>query len=401
MAKAKAKFTQEDDDLLAELGAGDVEVKKVAKRTAREERIIAGFEEIEAFWQEHSRLPQHGESNDIFERLYAVRLDQLRKSEECMTLLAEFDGHGLLETESVDIQTDVEDMDDDDLLVALGVELKPENDVTKLKHVQPRSETRDVGEVANRTRCEDFENFKPLFDEVHAYLKTGEKKSVRFGEDASIQQGEFFIVNGQLAYVAEVGDEIKAPNGAWDARLRVIYDNGMESNILMRSLQRALYKDEAGRRIITPDFFGPLFSDEAEEDDIGSGMIYVLRSNSEYPDVARNRKVLHKIGVTGGDINKRIANAEKDPTFLMAEVEVVRTYKLANINRIKIEKLIHTFFEPAKVNFDIKDRFGSPVNPREWFLVPLPIIEEAIELIEQGAIVNYRYDPKQGKIVLI
>ena len=265
MAKAKAKFTQEHDDLLAELGA-DVEVKKVVQRTAREERIIAGFEEIERFWQEQGRLPQHDPQNDIFERLYAVRLDQLRKSEECRTVLAEFDSQGLLDADS-DSATDlsIEEMNSDDLLAALGVDdVSEENDITKLKYVQPRAERTAPDEVANRKRCEDFDQFKHLFKQVQEALKIGQKKGVAFGEDARIRKDEFFIVGGQIAYIEDVGKEIKAPNGAWDARMRVIYDNGTESNLLLRSLQRALYKDDAGRRIVdVEDFAGPLFSEDA------------------------------------------------------------------------------------------------------------------------------------------
>ena len=62
----------------------------------REERIIAGFEEIQRFVEKHGRAPQHGEDRDIFERLYAVRLDRLRALEECRSLLAPLDHQGLL-----------------------------------------------------------------------------------------------------------------------------------------------------------------------------------------------------------------------------------------------------------------------------------------------------------------
>src|ERR1019366_8408059 len=98
----------------------------------------------------------------------------------------------------------------------------------------------------------------------------------RFIKDASIEAGDFFILNGQLVYVDTVGESIKAPNGSSDARLRVIYANGTESNLLRRSLQRGLYKDENGRRL-TQANLGPLFDDSIEPDDIPSGTIYVLR----------------------------------------------------------------------------------------------------------------------------
>jgi|SRR5947208_8633100 len=85
-------------------------------------------------------------------------------------------------------------------------------------------------------------------------------------------------------------------------------------------LQKALQQDPAGRRIIEPSV-GPLFTDQNEEGDEASGIVYVLRSKSDHPAVAADRDVLHKIGVTGGDLARRIANARLDPTFLMADVE--------------------------------------------------------------------------------
>ena len=144
---------------------------------------------------------------------------------------------------------------------------------------------------------------------------------------------------------------------------------GPESDLLLRSLQRALYKDDTGRRLTETDA-GPLFSDEMHGDDQESGTIYVLRSQSNEPFVAEHRELIHKIGVTGGKVESRIANAKQDPTYLLAKVEVVATWKLSGINRSKLERLLHRIFAPAKLELVIKDRFGNPVKPREWFLVP-------------------------------
>src|ERR1019366_6729446 len=174
--------------------------------------------------------------------------------------------------------------------------------------------------------------------------------------------------------------------------------NGTESDLLMRSLQRALHKDEAGRRITDPAA-GPLFASENTEGDLASGTIYVLRSKSEHPVVAANRDLIHKIGVTSMNVDQRIAGARLQPTFLMADVEVVATYELYNISRAKLEKLIHRVFEPARLDIEIKDRFGNPIVPREWFLVPRFVIDEAVEKIKDGTISNFRYDPKSASLV--
>ncbi len=135
-----------------------------------------------------------------------------------------------------------------------------------------------------------------------------------------------------------------------------------------------------------------------EDCDLASGTIYVLRSKSNDPVIAQHRDVLHKIGVTGGDVKTRIANAKLDPTFLLADVEIIATYKLANINRTKLENLIHRVFDPARLDIEIKDRFGNPVIPREWFLVPLFVIDEAVERIKNGAITEYSYDPAAARL---
>jgi hypothetical protein len=397
-----AEFTDDDDRLLAELGV-EVKPEPASDRTAREERIIAGFEEIQRFVEEHGHAPRHGEGLDIFERLYAVRLDRLRAQQDCRTLLLALDHQGLLTSEAADAVPDAETLDDDALLAELGVGAGESGDLGELRHVRSTAEKRAAEEIANRQRCEDFETFRPLFDQVQKDLALGLRATREFVKDtgfskANIKQGQFFILGGQTVYVAEIGAPIEAPNGESDARLRVIYSNGTESDLLLRSLQRALYKDEAGRRITEPTS-GPLFADRTEGGDEGSGVIYVLRSLSDHPTVASHREVLHKIGVTGGDVKRRIANARLDPTYLMADVEIVATYELYNIDRTRLENVIHRIFGAACLDIEIKDRFGHPVTPKEWFLVPLFVIDEAVQRIRDGSITGYVYDPAAARLV--
>lgn len=390
-------FTDEDDALLAELGI-DVEAKSKGSRTPREERIIAGFEEIQRFTEEHGRHPEQGEERDIFERLYAVRLDRLRESEECQVLLAQLDHQGLLRGNALARPTDPDDLDDDALLAELGVEIAPASSITELRHVRSVEEKRAAEDVANRERCVDFDKFKPLFEEIQGEIENGERQTRPFELKAEIRQGAWFIVGGQKAYVAEAGDTFTNAQGRTDARLRVIFDNGTESSLLMRSLQRALNKDDAGRRITDP-VAGPLFSGDEADDDQASGTIYVLRSKSEHPVVAANRDLVHKIGVTNMHVEQRVAGARLQPTFLMADVDIVATYRLFNISRTRLENLIHRVFEPAKLDIEIMDRFGRPVVPREWFLVPLFVVDEAVEKIKDGTITQFGYDPQEARLV--
>jgi hypothetical protein len=193
----------------------------------------------------------------------------------------------------------------------------------------------------------------------------------------------------------------KTKDGRDNPRLRVIFDNQTEGDLLLRSLSRSLYPDgdtPVGRRLIRRDD-GPLFSDTSESDDIESGTIYVLRSQSNHPFVVDHRELIHKIGVTGGQVETRIAGASKDTTYLLADVEVVATYKLHNLNRSKLEGVFHKLFGAAQLDLTIEDRFGNPVKPREWFLVPLHVIDEAVARIIAGSITNARYDPHTARLV--
>jgi len=387
--------TQEDADLIAALGV-ELEPEKQVKFTAREERIIAGFEDIQRFVEEHRHLPQHGEEKDIFERLYAIRLDRIRASKEWMELLKQFDTDGLLQPEETGLD-DEKIESDEDLLAALGVDTAEQSDITNLRHVRSQVDRKAADEIARREPCEDFEKYKPLFDQVKAELDSGKRQTLEFKQDAAaVEEGEFFILGGIMAYVESIGELKKTDFDREDGRIRVIFANGTESNMLLRSFQRALYKTDNSRRISTPP---PMFTDEIDDDDTESGHIYVLRSLSNDEFIAENRKAIHKIGVTGGSVKSRIANAKKDPTYLLAEVEIVQTFKLANINRKKLEQLLQRFFAPARIDMRLKDRFGSAVEPKEWFLVPLPAIGEAVELIMRGELHEYRYDESQAKIV--
>jgi hypothetical protein len=383
---------------LAEFAAPD----KAEGRPPREERVIAGFEEIQRFSEKHGRAPQHGEDRDIFERLYAVRLDRLSAMPDCHALLAPLDCQGLLASPPAAAEPK-EPYDVNDLVAELQGSVD-ESDITVLRHVQTSADKRAAEEIAQRKPCADFETFQPLFERVKRELKEGIRQAhaLRALDEiklTEIQQSEFYIVGGQLAYVAKVGEELRTKYERRDSRLRVIYDNRTESDVLQRSFQRALHRDEAARLITNPSG-GPLFADEAWDDDQESGTIYVVRSKSELPVVAANRSVLHKIGVTGRrNVAMRFANAKNDATFLLADVDVVATYDLYNINRVKLENLIHRVFDPARLDIEIADRFGKPVAPREWFLVPLFVVDEVVERIRDGSITGYVYDPKAARLV--
>ena len=389
-------FTEQDAALLDALGV-ETEPRKVSPNTVREERIIAGFEEIQRFADQHGRAPDRDGNRDVFERLYAVRLDRMSRMEECRKLLAPLDRQGLLRDGDGTENRALDAADDEALLAQLGVEAAP-TEITELRHVRSSAEKRMAEEVANRTPCEDFEQFRPLFEQAQREIDEGSRETRPFERKAEIEAGRFFVVGGQKAYVAAMGPVFTQEYGDKDARLRVIFDNGTESNLLRRSLQRALHKDPAGRRITEPTA-GPLFAGHATDGDQASGTVYVLRSKSDLPRIAEHRELIHKIGVTSGNVRGRILGARLQPTFLMADVEIVATYQLYNIDRSKLEGLIHRVFGSARLDIEVKDRFGNPVQPREWFLVPLHVIDQAIEKIRDGTITRYAYDKHAASLV--
>lgn len=411
MAKS---ITDEDLDLLDELGVGS-EPAKSDGHSAREQRIIAGFEEIQRFVEEQGRLPQHGEDRDIFERLYAVRLERLRTVSECrdvlkgrdpLRLLDANDGLGIAGMVREDIteyrvSAASTELSDDELLAALGAGEAVGNDILALKHVRAAAEKRAAEEIALRTVCQNFGIFKPLFEQIKKEIKSGSVKVIECRDKTEVKQGDFYIVQGQMAYLAEAGEDFTDAEGRQDCRLRVIFDNGTESGMLRRSLQKRLWEDHTARRILVGQDLGPLFSNTEEDGDLAVGYVYVLRSKSENPFIAENRKVIHKIGITSGSVKNRIANAAKDPTYLLAEVEIIETYKISNLDLTKLEKLLHKFFDSARLDLQLKDRFGFDVTPREWFLIPLPVIEEAIDKLTTGCIGEYRYDPMTAEIVRV
>ena len=317
--------------------------------------------------------------------------------EECRKLLAPLDRQGLLRDSDGTENGVLDAADDEALLAQLGVEAAP-TEITELRHVRSSAEKRMAEEIANRTPCEDFEQFRPLFEQAQREIDEGSRETRPFERKAEIEAGRFFVVGGQKAYVAEMGPVFTQEYGDKDARLRVIFDNSTESNLLRRSLQRALHKDPAGRRITEPTA-GPLFACHAADGDQASGTVYVLRSKSDLPRIAEHRQLIHKIGVTSGNVHERILGARLQPTFLMADVEIVATYQLYNIDRSKLERLIHRVFGSARLDIEIKDRFGNPVRPREWFLVPLHVIDQAIEKIRDGTITRYAYDKHAASLV--
>ena len=384
------------DELLAESDdLGLLNVKPHPVNTSTDAvRIQQAFEEINVFVDRHHFAPGEGQAGQkvpVNERTLQMRLKTYRSNPDVIEQLKKFDRHGLLTPQTTQTPPasleEILDLDDELLTEA-------NEDIFTFRHARPVAARTD--KISERKPCENFEKFKPLFDQATADLATGVRKSMKFANEQEIEAGGFFILHGVMVYVAEVNDP-HIRNGKRNARLRLIFENGTEGQNLLRSLATELYKDPAGRRLSDPNA-GPLFnpvptiSTVAGPNERITGCIYVVRSLSPLPEIAKLDGHLFKIGFTTGSFEDRIRGAKDDPTFLMAPVHPVRTYDAINLNANKFESLMHRFFAEARLDIEIMDRFDKPFRPREWFLLPLPVIEKAIAMLLDGSILRHRYD---------
>lgn len=373
----------EDDDL------GLLTVKpKQSNGMTEDERLAESFFEIADFYQRQGREPENDLSN-VQEAKLAMRLSELRNNPEKAKALIDLDEFGLLvrvrQPESID------DILNDDDLNLLGN--REEDSIFTLRNVLQNIEAPDY--VAQRQPCKDFSRFEPLFKQCHVDLQSGKRILRPFVNEQQIQAGQFFILRGVMVYVADVGEKEKK-NKKVNARLRCIFENGTEGDLLLRSLARNLYKD--GRRITEHE--DRLMDDlnNITDEDGQTGYIYILRSLSTDPQITSLQE-LYKIGFSTVPVKERVKNAADDPTYLMAPVHIVETFECFNLNPQKLELLLHRFFGKVCLEVDVFDQDGKRYTPREWFIAPLPVIEEAIELIISGEIIDFKYDDDAKLII--
>ena len=248
--------------------------------------------------------------------------------------------------------------------------------------------------VAQHKLCEDFEAYKPLFTKVHQELRDGRRSLVRINKTATLVAGRFYYVSGQMLLLEQIGELKRSSNSLPDARTRCIYENGTESDILLQTLRKSVVGDGYAVSELQEETETQFFShqDIAKDDNV-TGYIYVLSSLSEDPAV-KAEKNLYKIGFTTTSVEQRIANAENEPTYLMAPVNIVATYKVVNLNSQKFEDLIHQLLMPVQYQVMVYDHQGIHHQPVEWFVVPLPVIDAIIRKIMDGTIVGYTYNPQ-------
>jgi len=361
------------------------EPKSRAKALNEDDRLTSSFEEINGFFEKNGREPQ--KSTNMNERTLNARLEGIRQNPEKIEALKPYDRFNLLQ--AVEINS-IDDILNDDAFGLLG---DTEDDIFTLKHIPKEREQTDF--VAQRKPCKDFQKYEALLKDVQNELGIGKRKLVKFNEKY-FEDGNFFILKGVLAYLEKIQDLKKDKFNKLDSRTRIIFENGTESNMLLRSFGKGLYED--GYFVSEHDDKTLDRLSQIGKDDEKSGYIYILESLSQ-DDKIKTIKNLYKIGYSTTDVKERIKNAVNEPTYLMAPVKIIAVYEAYNMNTQKFEQLIHKFFGKVCLNIDIFGNNGQRFTPREWFIAPINVIEQAAGLIVSGEIVSYQYSADLERII--
>jgi hypothetical protein len=388
------------DEIFSNDPFGLLNIKPTSSPSRNEdERFVASFQEISAFYEKNNREPQ--QSNGVHEYQLYSRLKGIRSDPVKIAMLKEHDPFGLLD-QAKKVISSLDDILNDD---SFGLLNDDSEGLFDLKHVKLQDERAIADFVAKRKPCRDFSKYEPIFKEIQNELAHKKRKLIPFKQE-DLKAGDFYVHNGILVLLQKVDFEKgiqKFKSGArerQDGRTKVIFENGTESNMLYRSLYKALLAN--GKSVsenidkVNEKFIEKFSSVTAEDEE--AGYIYVLKSQSEKREI-KEIPNLYKIGVSKIEVAERIKNAMLEPTYLMAGVKIVTVYKCFNMNPQKLEQLLHNFFGKACLNIDIFDKNGGRHTPREWFIAPLDIIKQAVHLIITGEIVNYRYDADDEEII--
>lgn len=374
--------------------------------------IIAGFLEIIEFQKEHGRLPD--KKNSIAERKLAARLKGIAEDSEKRSYLLEHDDVGILaayckeygigiestsQTESITADASIEapkniipealkGISGSSSFASLMGGMEKEKSLFGGRFAKKAKKEQEMPDyISKRKDCADFDKFRPFFEKCIDELKSGGRKAVPFKNEQHIEAGKLYVLGGLLCYVADKGKPYMH-KGKKNTRLRLIFINERESDMLLRSLATELYK---GGLMITENQDELFPENKITPEDQKTGWIYVLKSLSKHPHVEAIPN-LFKIGFTSTSVEKRIAGAEKQVTYLMAPVEIAAKAEVANISSHALEQLLHAVFEQARLEIEVTDTHGEIKQATEWFSVPWEAIEDAIQLIVQDQIQYYHYN---------
>lgn len=383
-------FEKELEAIITNDPLGLLHVKPKAASITPDDRLIQSFNEINQFYATHQREPEEGD--DINERKLFSRLSHIRDDYEKSMALKEYDIHGLLD-EIKEIEN-IEDILESDPLGLLEDKNQNSDDIFNHKFTRGLTEREKADFVAKRKKCKDFDKYEEIFKIIHSDLSSGKRKLLPFNE-RQIIAGNTFVHSGMLVYVDSVFTLTKDKYDKYDGRTKLVFENGTESNMKFRSLVKRLFEDG---KAISSEVLTSSSNTLLTDKDITSGFVYILKSLSDHPEI-RGLNNLYKIGFSRSSTEGRIKNAANEATYLMADVEVIAEFQTFNLNPQKLEALIHTFFSHVKLDIKLKDEQGNIYKPKEWFVAPLDIIRQVIELIISREIISYRYDHLNSKLI--
>ena len=387
-----AIFNNDEFDIL------NVKPKSYGIKTT-DERLIASFNEVNDFVEKYKREPQPNPSNISEYQLY-TRLKGIRENPEKKEQLKEVDTNNILDFEVKEINS-IDDILNDEAFDLFD----DDTDLFDFKHTPKPDDRVATDFVARRKPLKDFDKYEHLFKAIQNDLANGKRKLVDF-KMGNLREGSYYVHNGILFLLEEINmttEEHYREDGTRvreDGRTKCIFENGTVSNMRKRSVEKILYANgqvvSENRDKVNQSFIEK-FSDITDEDE-EAGFIYVLSSKSKDEKIVAIEN-LFKIGYSKVDVLERIKNAEKEPTYLMAKVKIEDAWKCYNMNPQKLEQLLHNFFGSSCLNIDIFDENKIRHTPREWFIAPLDVIEQAIQMIINGEIVKYRYDVDVKEII--
>lgn len=369
---------------------GLLDFSEKPKKVTSSDRLERAFVEVVEFRRSNNRIPS-STTREIAERKLGARLDGILADDKKIAALKPLDEFGLLETFHAPASID-------DLLLSDDFDLLGDDSgLLDVSDLPQRRSPNSPDSVAKRKKAEGFEKFEPLFKAKHAELTDGIFRLVPFPGVRTIDAGNFFVLNGVMLFVAEVGDTTYTVVGGKQEqkqRLRVIFENGTESSMYRQSLSIRLHEAD-GHALVRAGHYTAEIGDADKE----SGHIYVLRSRSDDPQIAAMQD-LYKIGFSRNSVEQRIANAANAPTYLMAPVEIVADYRTYNLKPSALEHLLHRVFAEVRLDVSQIDAKGRMYDPSEWFVVPIKVIDQAINMIMSGDIVDYVYDVATKHLVV-
>ena len=355
------------------------DVKPTELKPTSDDRLAQSFEEINLFYEQHDRLPS--ETKGMKEKLLFGRLQGFLSNDEKLNQLLPYDRFELLRPKQPVSEKDIESVFSDPLLDIQ----EDESDILSVpEHLKKTPKVDASDYIAQRRKCEDFFLYKDGFIRVHEELKSGKRSFVKFTSIQLENSGSYFVLDGMLVYLSEVLDRSRDRKGRLLGRSICIFENGTMSDVKLDTLRKALYENGYTVREnneTTAEYFNTSFN--ATNNDKPTGYIYVLKSLSDNPEI-KSISDLYKIGFCTTTVAERTANAEHEPTYLNAKVEILATWKAYNINVSGFESLIHRVFKDVQLQV----RIGN-YTPEEWFIVPYGAIEKAIQCIIKEIPISY------------